>query len=183
MSFSTALLPPDPSDVTNELRRRIQVLEDSMRMPGVGGYAAEINANATPAVSVALDFTDPAVGAPGPVVKLTVPKSGRVLVMITARSIINADAGAARAAVYQSIGVALSTASTVDSDDVRQAMHGISTPAGIDVFSATSLHRSTLYENVTPGPATFKMFYLASHDASSGIHGLIGARTLTVVPL
>ena len=98
MSFSTALLPPDPSDVTNELRRRIQVLEDSMRMPGVGGYAAEINANATPAVSVALDFTDPAVGAPGPVVKLTVPKSGRVLVMITARSIINADAGAARAA-------------------------------------------------------------------------------------
>ena len=66
---------------------------------------------------------------------------------------------------------------------MAEALPGRSAPPWISRIVQSASRSIVSALSLRIGPATFKMFYLASHDASSGIHGLIGARTLTVVPL
>lgn len=180
MSFSTALLPPDPSDVPNELRRRIQVLEDSMRMPGTGGYVFANNIGGNPSVLA------PGVFAPlfsaGPEGACMVPPSGRVMVTMSMQSDITLPVSATNVLGRNEAGFTLSGANTRAVDVTQTLYHARSgAPASVQAYEGIGVSRSVLLEGLTCGTTTFTMVFRA--DKLGAVFPYVGGITLAVIPL
>lgn len=178
MSYRTALLPPDPSDVPNELARRIQVLEDSMRMPGMGGYAAVVNSDAVPQALSSGTYGAPETGDAGPTATATPPKSGRVAVTVSMQSIISLVGGTEGAI---EAGVRLSGGNTRAIDFYSKFTHRIQQGPRLDNLP---ISRTFLLEGLASVPTTFTVEYrrfLLTADPSAVF--VVHSRVLTVVPL
>lgn len=184
------LLPPHPADVTNALERRIRVLEDSMRRPGLGGYSAIVTN--TSFLSTPQTWADPGVsGDPGPEVVGTVPPSGRVWVCVSADAGIQyypatpLHLGQPPQTMF-SVGVRLSGANTDAGDTRRAANIYLQNNPGVGILTRHTICASVLFENLTPGPTTFRMVFNSMDITGSNAaneNKFVSNRTLIVVPL
>ncbi len=173
------LLPPHPSDVTNALERRIKVLEDSMRIPGVGGYAAVNYSGGNPTVLAPGSFAP--LLSPGPEVTVSL-FSGRAIVMMSFESGITLPVSATNVMGRNEAGVRLSGVNTRPIDVTETLYHARSgAPAGVQAADQVAVSRTILLEGLTPGSTTFTMEFRA--DKIGAVFPYVGGIALVVVPL
>lgn len=184
------LLPPDPSDVTNELSRRIKVLEDSMRRPGTGGYVVVENGSPFGGGSVVVSNTwQQTTLFDSPSLTFTVPPSGRFAVLVSMQASIGLPASGAGAYGQLQGALKLTGANTLTPPNIG-IVSGVmylheykANVAGLEINMTATLAKTIAFSNMVPGPTTVTILFRAFTDhAGSPIFG-VSDRTMVVIPL
>ena len=172
------LVPTNAAKRPAEVNRRLDTLERGMLSANNGAVAATNYIGGNPSVLAPGTFA--ALLSVGPVVQLSVPLSGRVLVTMCMQSDITLPVSATNVMGRNEAGVELSGSYNTRAINATETLYHARSgaPSGFQTNEQVGVSRTILLVDLTPGPTTFTMKFRA--DKIGAVFPYVGGILLAV---